>query len=87
MLPGAALAFVLTDEVAPAPVGWLLLGIVSTCLIASANYTINEWLDAPFDRHHPVKRHRPSAAGRISGAPGLAAMGPAGRGPGSAWAR
>jgi decaprenyl-phosphate phosphoribosyltransferase len=67
MLPGAALAFVLNGEVAPAPVGWLLLGIVSTCLITSANYTINEWLDAPFDRHHPVKRHRPSAAGRISG--------------------
>ena len=67
MLPGAALAFVLSGGVAPAPVAWLLLGIVSTCLITSANYTINEWLDAPFDRHHPVKRHRPSAAGRISG--------------------
>lgn len=65
MLPGAALAFVLTGSIPAAAVGTLLLGIVSTCLIASANYTINEWLDAPFDRHHPVKRHRPSAAGRI----------------------
>jgi len=65
MLPGAALAFVLTGSIPAAAVGALLLGIVSTCLIASANYTINEWLDAPFDRHHPVKRHRPSAAGRI----------------------
>ena len=65
MLPGAALAFVLSGSMPPSAIGALLLGIVSTCLIASANYTINEWLDGPFDRHHPVKRHRPSAAGRI----------------------
>jgi 4-hydroxybenzoate polyprenyltransferase len=65
MLPGAALAFVLSGSMSAPALGMLLLGIVSTCLIASANYTINEWLDAPFDRHHPVKRLRPSAAGRI----------------------
>jgi 4-hydroxybenzoate polyprenyltransferase len=35
-------------------------------LIASANYTINEWLDAEFDRHHPIKKYRPSAAGQIT---------------------
>lgn len=66
MLPGAALAWVLmphapADELLLA----LLVGVLSTCLIASANYTINEWLDAEFDRHHPIKRHRPSAAGRV----------------------
>jgi 4-hydroxybenzoate polyprenyltransferase len=66
MLPGAALAIGLSDQ---SPLHMLLAlaaGIASTCLIASANYTINEWLDATSDRHHPVKRHRPSAAGRIS---------------------
>ena len=38
----------------------LLAAIVSTCFIASANYVINEWLDAEFDKHHPVKKNRPS---------------------------
>ena len=67
MLPGAALALILD----PARVDWsqtlpvLLLAIVSTCLVASANYTINEWLDAEFDRFHPIKSQRPSARGRI----------------------
>jgi 4-hydroxybenzoate polyprenyltransferase len=28
--------------------------------VASANYVINEWLDAPFDKYHPVKKNRPS---------------------------
>lgn len=31
---------------------------MSTCFIASANYVINEWLDAEFDRFHPVKKNR-----------------------------
>lgn len=36
----------------------VFVGIVSTCLIASANYVINEFLDAQFDRFHPVKKER-----------------------------
>jgi decaprenyl-phosphate phosphoribosyltransferase len=68
MLPGAALALILTDEAFAPEIVHLILGVVSTCLIASANYTINEWWDAEFDRHHPVKRFRPSAAGRVSAA-------------------
>jgi decaprenyl-phosphate phosphoribosyltransferase len=66
MLPGGALALVLAGDPLPGAIGWLLLAIVSTCLIASANYTINEWLDAEFDRHHPIKKYRPSAAGQIT---------------------
>lgn len=38
----------------------LVLAIISVCLIASSNYVINEWLDAPFDKFHPVKKNRPS---------------------------
>jgi decaprenyl-phosphate phosphoribosyltransferase len=68
MLPGAALAAVLTKDPFPHEIGWLVLALVSTCLVASANYTINEWLDAEFDRHHPIKKYRPSAAGRITAA-------------------
>ncbi len=66
MLPGAALALVLASDPFPGEIGWLLLALVSTCLVASANYTINEWLDAEFDRHHPIKKLRPSAAGQLS---------------------
>ena len=25
----------------------------------SANYVINEWLDAPYDKYHPTKKNRP----------------------------
>ena len=32
---------------------------ISICLVASSNYVINEVLDAPSDRSHPVKRKRP----------------------------
>ncbi|MDP4119785.1 MAG: UbiA family prenyltransferase [Bacillota bacterium] len=34
------------------------LGIASLCLVASANYVINEYLDAPFDQFHPTKKER-----------------------------
>ena len=68
MLPGAALALIFTDDAFAPELVNLLLGVVSTCLLASANYTINEWWDAEFDRHHPVKKFRPSASGRVSAA-------------------
>ncbi|MET0592951.1 MAG: decaprenyl-phosphate phosphoribosyltransferase [Polyangiaceae bacterium] len=35
------------------------------CLLAGAVYTINDIVDAPSDRVHPVKRHRPIAAGIV----------------------
>ena len=38
----------------------ILIGIVSTCLVASANYVINEYLDAEFDKFHPLKKKRTS---------------------------
>jgi len=43
----------------------LLIGMAATCLVSSANYTINEWLDREFDRFHPKKRSRPSVSGGI----------------------
>jgi 4-hydroxybenzoate polyprenyltransferase len=41
---------------------WLaiVLGFASACCISSANYVINEWLDAPFDAQHPKKQTRPA---------------------------
>ena len=44
----------------------VLAAFVATSLVASANYTINEWLDAEFDRFHPTKHARPAASTRMS---------------------
>lgn len=65
MLPGVALALILVDLKIGDILIPLIIGVLSTCLIASANYVINEWLDAEFDKYHPVKKNRPSAVGNI----------------------
>ena len=44
----------------------VVLGLVATCLVTSSNYVLNEVLDAPFDRLHPTKQHRPVPSGRVS---------------------
>jgi len=44
----------------------LFVGTLATCLIASSNYVLNEILDAPFDRLHPVKNQRPVACGLVN---------------------
>lgn len=43
-----------------------VVGMLAVCLIASSNYTINEVLDAPFDRKHPTKKLRGVPAGEVS---------------------
>jgi decaprenyl-phosphate phosphoribosyltransferase len=43
-----------------------VLGMISICLVASSNYVINELLDAPSDRSHPIKRKRPVPSGQVS---------------------
>jgi len=43
-----------------------LVGLLAVCLVTSSNYVINEILDAPYDRQHPVKRHRPVPSGKVS---------------------
>lgn len=59
MLPGMVFAKILYDT----PLSFELLykiicGLVATCFIASANYVINEYLDAEFDKFHPLKKKR-----------------------------
>lgn len=44
----------------------LIIGFLSTCLISSANYVINEWCDREFDKYHPVKNKRPSVLGNLT---------------------
>jgi 4-hydroxybenzoate polyprenyltransferase len=43
----------------------LLLAFVAITLVACSNYVLNEVLDAPFDRLHPIKRNRPAALGLV----------------------
>ncbi|MEZ5988166.1 MAG: UbiA family prenyltransferase [Planctomycetota bacterium] len=67
LLPGVVAAMALEPATAsPAVVPGLLVGGLSIGLVASSNYTLNEVLDAPHDRHHPSKRTRPVPAGRVS---------------------
>lgn len=65
MLPGTALALIMfPGRIDAVPVDFIL-GVLGTCLIASANYVINEYLDLAFDKFHPVKKNRPSVSGLI----------------------
>jgi 4-hydroxybenzoate polyprenyltransferase len=67
VIPGVLLVpFFFPVTVTGTLLGNIALALFATCLVASSNYVINEILDAEPDRHHPVKRHRPLAAGRIS---------------------
>jgi len=45
----------------------MLLAIFGFCCVSSMTYIINDWVDRVEDRHHPTKKDRPLASGRISG--------------------
>ncbi len=57
------------------PQGWALAagGVAIFCAVASAIYFVNDVRDRERDAAHPVKRHRPLAAGHLSPASALAA--------------
>ncbi|MEQ7799520.1 UbiA prenyltransferase family protein [Pedobacter sp. ASV1-7] len=44
----------------------IILGLISFCFIASANYVINEYLDAGFDQFHPLKKRRSSVVSEVN---------------------
>lgn len=66
IVPGIAVAILLLD-VSLGSINFLhlIIGFFATCFIASANYVINEWLDAEFDKYHPTKKHRPVVGGNV----------------------
>ncbi|HWV25448.1 MAG TPA: decaprenyl-phosphate phosphoribosyltransferase [Thermomicrobiales bacterium] len=43
-----------------------VVAMIAFCLISSAGYILNDWVDIESDRHHPIKRRRPLASGAIS---------------------
>ena len=47
-------------------IAWTWLAFASFCLLSSAIYLVNDSVDAERDRAHPVKCHRPIAAGTLS---------------------
>jgi 4-hydroxybenzoate polyprenyltransferase len=66
MLFGVLLAyFILPVGFSPGILLRLAFAFAATCLIASSNYVLNEILDAPTDRHHPVKKNRPVAVKKV----------------------
>lgn len=66
IVPGMVVAILLVDEgMQQINIIKIILGFLSTCLISSANYVINEWLDAEFDKFHPTKKNRPVVAGNM----------------------
>jgi decaprenyl-phosphate phosphoribosyltransferase len=66
VLPGIVAAMGFEPWTAASLIPKTLVGLLSVCLVASSNYTINEVLDAPFDRFHPIKRRRPVPVGEVS---------------------
>ena len=67
VLPGIVIALSVTHtRPNTGMIPTILLGFLATTLIACSNYVINEVLDAPFDRLHPLKRNRPAARGLVN---------------------
>lgn len=58
VIPGVVFALLLRDVQDDHLLLNALLALVTAVSIASANYTINEFLDRESDRHHPVKSQR-----------------------------
>ena len=67
VLPGIVIALSVTHSSFTTTMARnVVLGFIVTTLIACSNYVVNEVLDAPFDRLHPVKCNRPAARGLVS---------------------
>lgn len=60
MLAGVGVAMMLAGH-ASVDISALCLGFLALCIAASANYVLNEYLDAGYDRYHPIKNCRPGA--------------------------
>ncbi len=42
------------------------LAFLVLCILSSASYVFNDFLDIPWDRRHPLKKQRPLAAGKVT---------------------
>jgi 4-hydroxybenzoate polyprenyltransferase len=65
MIPGTVLALLLGDGISHFDWTRFLGAAVVLCLLSSANYVINEYLDSASDRYHPMKSKRAGARGEL----------------------
>lgn len=73
VIPGIVVALGTVSRPDPALLAYrIALGTIAICIIASSYYTLNELLDAPYDRLHPTKHSRPVPSGRVNVAVGYA---------------
>lgn len=67
MLPGMIIAVTAQTELLEMELIYrIVLAFLATGLVASSNYVINEIVDAPYDKLHPVKKHRPVPSGQVN---------------------
>lgn len=66
IIPGIVVASLLRSVSPMDRLRPILVGLLSAAAIASANYVLNEWLDAKYDVHHPTKADRPAVSTRMS---------------------
>jgi 4-hydroxybenzoate polyprenyltransferase len=67
IVPGILLAFLLRGVHTGSLLAHIALGFAAAVCIASANYTINEWLDREFDKYHPTKSQRSAVLRELRG--------------------
>jgi 4-hydroxybenzoate polyprenyltransferase len=67
IVPGMILAYLLRGVQNDFLIRSIVLGLVTAVCIASANYTINEWLDRDFDKYHPRKSQRSAVQKELLG--------------------
>ncbi|NOR11879.1 MAG: hypothetical protein GQ545_01365 [Candidatus Aminicenantes bacterium] len=70
-----AFFYLYRDTLFTTDITWVVLqslyAFLLTWAISTANYIINEIVDAPYDAHHPTKRNRPLVKGEIKKIPFL----------------
>jgi 4-hydroxybenzoate polyprenyltransferase len=69
----AAFFYLYREALFATDITWVILqslwAFLLTWAISTANYIINEIVDAPYDAHHPTKRNRPLVKGEIKKTP------------------
>ena len=66
VVPGIIAAFALDTNVNANIYFNIIIGLISVCIVSSSNYTINEIVDAPYDKFHPTKKYRPIPNGMVN---------------------
>ena len=67
VLPGIAISLTSDGKPIPDSIWWTIpVGMLAVSIVSSSNYVINEVLDAPSDRSHPIKSKRPVPSGKVN---------------------